>query len=81
MLEHALSKGLAKSRRKVSRCRTRVELATVLSMRDPADLSPLATPLYSRIKIDQTLFHVKQAREMTKNRDAYVAHVNHRGMK
>jgi len=47
MLEHALSKGLAKSRRKVSRRRARVELATVLAMRDPADISPLATPLYS----------------------------------
>jgi hypothetical protein len=44
---NALSKGLAKSRRKVSRCRARVGIPTVLAMRDPADISPFATPLYS----------------------------------
>jgi hypothetical protein len=51
MPEHAVSKGLAKSRRKVSRCRARVEKATVLTMRDPADGSPFATPLYNDVKI------------------------------
>jgi hypothetical protein len=48
-----------------------VELPTVLTMRDPADMSPFATPLYSYCKINNKPWFLSSKRRGKKSEVFY----------